>query len=199
MWEMNKPVKAILNRADMIALKTIPAYRSKKKYTEELRYWKGELKNLSKWYNEGTIDWWGIPPPRPDKKVNVSDVWGTNAVMTMHHIRPSYLEELKIGSDSLSGKRVLEVGCGPLAPVLQFSNCVRHGLDRLLNMYVDAGWPLYDYDAKLANAKGESMPYVDSYFDVVISVNALDHVDDFAKVASEIQRVLKVGGNFTLS
>ena len=38
------------------------------------------------------------------------------------------------------------------------------------------------------------MPYVDSYFDAVISVNALDHVDDFRQVASEIQRVVKVGG-----
>jgi SAM-dependent methyltransferase len=159
-----------------------------------LQYWKGELINLSRWYNEGSIDWWGISSPSPNAKVSVSDIWATNAVMTMHRIRPNYLEELKIGSDSLRGKRVLEVGCGPLAPILQFSDCVRHGLDPLLNMYVDAGWPLYDYDAKFVNAKGESMPYIDSYFDVVISVNALDHVDDFGKVASEIQRVLKVGG-----
>lgn len=194
MFGIKKIVRAIRNRIDTLALKVIPAYKAKRKYTEELDYWKGEIKNLSKWYNEGIIDWWGIAPPSAEKKTSVSDIWETNAVMTMHHIRPSYLEELQIESDSFRGKRVLEVGCGPLAPILQFSDCIRHGLDPLLNMYIEAGWPLYDYDVKFVNAKGESMPYADSYFDVVISVNALDHVDDFRKVASEIQRVLKVGG-----
>jgi ubiquinone/menaquinone biosynthesis C-methylase UbiE len=38
------------------------------------------------------------------------------------------------------------------------------------------------------------MPYPDAYFDAVISVNALDHVDDFERVASEMQRVLRKGG-----
>ena len=187
-------VKAAVNYADVVALKTIPMYRDNKKYTAELNYWKGEFNNLSKWYNEGILDWWGIPPPSAEKKLSFSSIWATNAVMTMHHIRPSYLEELQIECDCFRGKKVLEVGCGPLAPILQFSDCIRHGLDPLLNMYIDAGWPLYDYDAKFVNGKGESMPYVDQYFDVVISVNALDHVDDFRKTASEIQRVLKVGG-----
>lgn len=46
----------------------------------------------------------------------------------------------------------------------------------------------------MINAIRESMSYVDSYFDAVISVNALDHVDDFRQVASEIYRAVKVGG-----
>lgn len=118
--------------------------------------------------------------------------------MTMHQMRPSYLEELQIQADCLCGQRVLEVGCGPLAPILQFTDCTRHGLDPLLDQYIQSGWPLYDYDAKFVNAKGESMPYVDAYFDTVISVNALDHVDDFEQVASEIQRVIKIGGKVFL-
>jgi ubiquinone/menaquinone biosynthesis C-methylase UbiE len=48
--------------------------------------------------------------------------------------------------------------------------------------------------AKFINIGGEALPYPDGYFDAVISVNALDHVDDFERVASEMQRVLKREG-----
>ncbi len=114
--------------------------------------------------------------------------------MTMHKMRPSYTEELRIERDHFLGQRVLEVGCGPLVPILQFVDCDRYGLDPLLNMYMAACWPLYAYQAKVFNGYGEAMPFANGYFDSVISVNALDHVDDFEKVAAEIQRVLKAGG-----
>jgi ubiquinone/menaquinone biosynthesis C-methylase UbiE len=42
---------------------------------------------------------------------------------------------------------------------------------------------------------GECMPYPEAYFDSAISVNALDHVDDFERVAAEMQRVVKRGGS----
>jgi ubiquinone/menaquinone biosynthesis C-methylase UbiE len=109
-------------------------------------------------------------------------------------MRPSYTEELRLERDCFSGKRILEVGCGPLAPVLQFTDCTRHCIDPLVNMYMAAGWPLFDYEAKFIETGGESLPYQDGYFDAVISVNALDHVDDFERVASEVQRVLRRGG-----
>jgi ubiquinone/menaquinone biosynthesis C-methylase UbiE len=37
------------------------------------------------------------------------------------------------------------------------------------------------------------IPFPDAYFDVVCSLNSLDHVDDFDKVAAEIIRVLAPG------
>lgn len=184
----------IMEIFDQIYRRISPTYRARRKYVAELDYWKKELENLRKWYEDATIDWWGIPPPPANKKLSVSDIWAVNAVMTMHNVRPSYLEELQLDADYFRGQKVLEVGCGPLAPILQFRDCIRHGLDPLLDQYLQSGWPLYDYDAKFVNAKGESMPYVNAYFDAVISVNALDHVDDFRQVASEIQRVVRVGG-----
>jgi ubiquinone/menaquinone biosynthesis C-methylase UbiE len=118
--------------------------------------------------------------------------------MTRHALRPSYLEKLRIERDTLRGKCVLEVGCGPLAPILQFTDCTRHCVDPLVNMYMAAGWPLFEYDAKFINTGGEALPYPDGYFDAVISANALDHVDDFEQVGSEIQRVLRRGGQVYL-
>ena len=53
---------------------------------------------------------------------------------------------------------------------------------------------MYDLDARLLNVHGENLPYPDNWFDSVISVNALDHVDDFQAVAKEMIRVVKTGG-----
>ncbi|WP_348268914.1 class I SAM-dependent methyltransferase [Edaphobacter paludis] len=153
------------------------------------------MDHLKDWFVDGTRDWWGVRPPSPNQRQNRSDLWVVNAVMTLHHVRPSYCEELRLERAHFSGKRVLEVGSGPLAPILQFSGCIRHCLDPLVNMYMAAGWPLYDYDAKFVSMGGERMPYPDAYFDSVISVNALDHVDDFGQVASEMHRVVKPGGS----
>ena len=109
-------------------------------------------------------------------------------------MRPHYTERLRIEPDHFRGQRVLEIGCGPLAPILQFHDCARHCVDPLVDLYMAAGWPLFEYDAKFINAVAQSLPYHDGYFDSVISVNALDHVDDFERVASTIQRVLRPGG-----
>jgi ubiquinone/menaquinone biosynthesis C-methylase UbiE len=104
------------------------------------------------------------------------------------------LEQLQLPADHFRGKRVLEVGCGPLAPILQFSDCERYGLDPLVKRYKRLGFPLDRYQVNFICAGAEEIPIPDNFFDAVISVNAIDHVDDFNKAAAEVQRVLKPGG-----
>jgi SAM-dependent methyltransferase len=181
-------------RVDQALRTAVPWYRARQKYAAELGYWQSELRRLREWFEEGTVDWWGVRPPPADRKQRVSDLWAVNAVMTLHHLRPTYHEELRLDGDAFQGLRVLEVGCGPMAPIQQFSGCERHGLDPLIDLYVRSGWPLYAYDATFVNSRAEEMPYPDDWFDAVISVNALDHVDDFHAVAAEMQRVLRPGG-----
>jgi SAM-dependent methyltransferase len=187
-------MQALKERVDGILRRVKPPSGVNRKYETELEYWKNELRRLEAWFVDGTTDWWGLAPPTPEQKVNISDLWVSNAVMTTTTLRPTYTERLGLERDSFAGKRVLEIGCGPMAPILQFTNCERHGVDPLVNLYMAAGWPLFDYDAKFVNTGGESLPYPDGYFDAVIAVNALDHVDDFEQVASEMQRVLRAGG-----
>ena len=170
------------------------ARRRPTKEAAELAHWRNELAKLRSWFIDGTSDWWGLPAPLDAQKSTTSDIWATNAILTMHQLRPTYWEELQADGGTFAGERVLEIGCGPLAPILQFEHCERHGLDPLIDAYVEAGWPLYDLDVTFVNAPGERMPYPDGWFDAVISVNALDHVDDFAAVVGQIERVLKPGG-----
>ena len=44
----------------------------------------------------------------------------------------------------------------------------------------------------------EHLSFADGSFDVVSSLNSLDHVDDLATAMSEIARVLVPGGSFLL-
>jgi SAM-dependent methyltransferase len=171
-----------------------PTVRAREKYKAELGYWRGQLDLMLRWYVGHEPNWYGLPSPREDHKLVVSEIPAVNAILTSHRLRPVYLERLRLASNAFRGKRVLEVGCGPLAPILVFEDCVRHGLDPLVDRYIESGWPLYGLDVIFTNSHGEKMPYPDEYFDAIISCNALDHVDDFDQVASEMQRVLKKGG-----
>jgi SAM-dependent methyltransferase len=184
---LNEQARRVLRRVS-------PTYRTRRKHDAELAYWQSGLQNLRDWFESGANLRIGLRPPTPQQKLNVSDSWIVNAVMTMHALRPHYSERLRIERDHFRGQRVLEVGCGPLAPILQFPDCTRHCVDPLVGVYMAAGWPLYDYDAKFINTCGESLPYRDGYFDAIISVNALDHVNDFEQTAREMERVLKPKG-----
>lgn len=183
-----------LQRGRRLIRHMAPRRAAEAKYDAELAYWRGELRNLNAWFEQGDTDWWGVAPPTPEQKVTRSDVWASNAVQTLHKVRPTYLEELALEADAFAGQRVLEVGCGPLVPLQQFTDCRRHAIDPLVDRYLEAGWPLYDYDATIIRAFGERLPYPDHYFDAVIAVNSLDHVDNFPRVAAEMQRVLRPGG-----
>jgi SAM-dependent methyltransferase len=182
---------------DALLSRASPSYQLRRKRESELTYWKSELVQLRKWF-DGSVSHWGVPPPRPEQKLYVSELWVVNAVLTRHAVRPSYLETLQLESNAFQGKTVLEVGSGPLAPILQFADCKRHCVDPLVNTYMFAGWPLFAYDAKFLHGGAESLPYPDAYFDAVVSVNALDHVDDFERTCSEIERVLRPGGQIRI-
>jgi ubiquinone/menaquinone biosynthesis C-methylase UbiE len=62
------------------------------------------------------------------------------------------------------------------------------------------GYPLHTYrtGTRFVHGHSEAMPIPDGFFDAVISVNALDHVDDFATTAREIGRVLRPGGRLRM-
>lgn len=171
-----------------------PDIPKRRKYEAELRYWTEQLAYMLRWYRGDEPDWHGLPSPTPEQRASVSDLDTVNAVMTSHVLRPVYVRRLMLSLDHFVGQRVLEVGSGPLSPVMQFADCERHGLDPLNDLYLRSGWPLYAYPVVSTTAYAERMPYPDAWFDAAISLNALDHVDDFHAVAAEIQRVLKPGG-----
>lgn len=94
-------------------------------------------------------------------------------------------------------KRILDIGCGPRGS-LEWATMAaeRVGLDPLVEDYRSLG--LDRHAAAYVCAPVEKIPFDDAHFDVVTSINSLDHVDDIDAATREIIRVLKPEGTFLL-
>lgn len=165
-----------------------------KQFAEEL-FWRREIENYVKWFRGEWLH--ESPPPRPDQKVQTVTE-ELSAILTFFEVRQAekYLKYLRVPAEVYSGKRVLDVGSGPFPNALCFEGAEVYSLDELIPQYAAAGFPLHCYEQRnrFVAAPAEQMPFPDNFFDAVVSVNAIDHVGDFAQVAREIRRVLRPGG-----
>ena len=109
---------------------------------------------------------------------------------------PRYKKDLYLEDDSFKGKKVLDLACGPHGGLIAFKDCDKYGVDHLIDEYKKIGYPLDKHGIKYYQGKSEKLPFHDYYFDVVVCVNALDHVDSLNKTIKEISRVLRKGGKF---
>lgn len=99
-----------------------------------------------------------------------------------------------------AGKKILDVGCGPCGSLEWATDAARRvGLDPLAERYreLDVGGSSH-HQMEYCSAPVEHLPFDDGYFDVVSSLNSLDHVDDLDKALAELHRVLVQGGAFLL-
>ena len=96
----------------------------------------------------------------------------------------------------LSGRRVLDVGCGLGLYVQQ----LRRFSDRVYGIDVDVE-RVRQGAARLANllvAAAESTPFLSASFDVVLLHEVLEHVDDDLRVVREADRLLAPGGRMVI-
>jgi 2-polyprenyl-6-hydroxyphenyl methylase / 3-demethylubiquinone-9 3-methyltransferase len=138
----------------------------------------------NQWYNELGDKWWdrdGLVGP-------------------LHYINPARFGYFKNVTGNLQGVKVLEVGCGGgiLAESFAREGALVTGVDLSRSSLAAArrhsasGKMYIDY----ANAGGESLPFLDSSFDVVVSADFLEHVSNLDSVVEECSRVLKPSGLF---
>lgn len=171
------------------------------KYDAEAEFWRLEIGQYVAWYN-GDVDLYGTAPPTAAQK-HTGFGQPLDAIETWLHLHqlPKYPNNLCLPADALRGLRVLDIGCGPFPGLRAFSGCAgRVGVDPLVTVYDDIGFPLgrWSDGYVYCRTRAESMPFPSASFDAVISCNAIDHVDDFAEVAKEVQRVLKPGGKLCM-
>lgn len=93
--------------------------------------------------------------------------------------------------------RVLDVGSGPTCAARHVPAAVRMYLDPLMLQYREIYAGRLPEGGKVA-AIGERIPAADATFDIVVSVNALDHMVDPDVVLQEVRRVLAPSGRFLL-
>jgi SAM-dependent methyltransferase len=139
---------------------------------------------------------YGRPPPTEEEKQVRATIEASAGATTVAVSLNRYPEALKIPRDHFAGKTILDLGCGPYPLSVAFEDCRIIGLDPLVHEYERAGFPLSEFADRVTFVQGfaEDMPFPSQSFGAVISVNAIDHVDDFASAASEISRVLKRNG-----
>ena len=102
-------------------------------------------------------------------------------------------EPFHLQAEAYRGRRVLDVGCGPRGSLEWCAIAAeRVGLDPLADGYRKLG--VQRHAMTYCCAPAEAIPFPDEYFDVVICINALDHVDDVARATAEMCRVLAPGG-----
>ena len=165
------------------------------KHLAELAWWERALRDRVEWYR-GERTMYGQPPPTPEERHERETVEASAGVTTVAFSLDRYPQALKIPRDHFAGMTLLDVGCGPYPLSIAFEDCRIVGLDPLIFRYEAAGFPLAEFTDRVTFvcAFAEEMPFPSQSFDAVISVNAIDHVDDFGRAASEISRVLKKDG-----
>jgi SAM-dependent methyltransferase len=89
--------------------------------------------------------------------------------------------------------RVLEVGSGAHGVVFFLGMPHAVGVDPLAADYARL-FPQWQSRVKTLTAFGESLPFDDAAFDLVITDNVVDHAADPAQIVRELARVLAPGG-----
>jgi len=103
--------------------------------------------------------------------------------------------------------KVLDIGCGAGFPALE----IAQRLDKDSKVYGIDNWKIAVEranqkikfcnirNAEIINASAENLPFENESFEVIVSNNGLNNVDDLNKVLSECYRVLKVNGQLLFS
>ena len=166
----------------------------------ESLFWKNQIDDLKRWYTGELSSHFRTPSPKEPEKVKASNLKDSSILtwFTLHQ-KVKYLKDLKLTDQFFSGMKLLDIGAGPMPSAAVFKNCEVYCLEPLLHKYLEAGYPIHYYDnVKYIHAPSENIPVEDNFFDAVISVNAIDHVNDIRKTSMEIKRVLKENGLFRM-
>lgn len=166
------------------------------KLTAELEFWEQERFQYLHWYNGQIRELYFARSPSESQKVREEDDDLQNAIATWIMADwDRYLRHLLVDESYLTNKRVLDVGSGPLGLVRCFDKAQWFAIDPLAAHYKSVGYPTDRQGIKYFTGCVEDESTVGGQkFDAIVSVNAIDHVDDFASAIHNIESWLEPWG-----
>ncbi len=119
---------------------------------------------------------------------------------TLHNMVPARMRFFDRLVGDWRGKTVLDLGCGGgfMAEAMAAKGARVTGVDparealAAARRHAEAQGLEIDY----REGAGEALTFADASFDIVVSCDALEHVEDLDKVLDEIARVVRPGGLF---
>jgi len=168
-----------------------PARRALK-YGSELKWWNRELETkIVPWYRGEIPKLWGRELPAEEERITSGRDEIENAVLTLRWAdRTRYADLLQLPPRTTGFRRALDLGCGPLVPATWLQAEEVFGVEPIIEQFRQLGFPVDLYGAVLIAGRAEEMWMLpDDYFDLVVSHNAMDHMESVALVAEEIARV----------
>jgi 2-polyprenyl-3-methyl-5-hydroxy-6-metoxy-1,4-benzoquinol methylase len=164
------------------------------KYDEEKRFWKDEISFYVRWFHGRIKELYGVPCPKQHEKVHRFSSEELNAIETwINADKWRYCKRLHVEPTYFSGKKVLEVGSGPLGLSRFFAGAEVHYLDPLHAWYWQCGYPKvgYSIEARIEDCMHHR-------YDAVISVNAIDHVDQFEDAINACEMMCDMDGEIRM-
>lgn len=164
------------------------------KYDEEKRFWKDEISFYVRWFHGKIKELYGVPCPKQHEKVHRFSSEELNAIETwINADKWRYCKRLHVEPTYFSGKKVLEVGSGPLGLSRFFAGAEVHYLDPLHAWYWQCGYPKvgYSIEARIEDCMHHR-------YDAVISVNAIDHVDQFEDAINACEIMCDMDGEIRM-
>ncbi|HCX73058.1 MAG TPA: hypothetical protein DHM37_05000 [Candidatus Cloacimonas sp.] len=96
----------------------------------------------------------------------------------------------------INNKIIADFGCGPRGSLVWANSAkLRLGIDVLVDRYADEfKQDIISHNTLYIKSTEKCIPIPNNYVDIVFSINAMDHVDNFSAMCAEILRILKIGG-----
>jgi len=123
------------------------------------------------------------------------------ALRVLYKPREVFFKRILDGLNIEKGSRVLEIGSGQGIFLTRFRNqyeCIAKGADISEESIKFANKYYSGKNLRFVKASAAKLPFAGKSFDLVISFDTMEHVEDQNKMLSEIGRVLRSGGKFLI-
>jgi len=126
--------------------------------------------------------------------------WKTRVMMEGPNLANDFYEDMIVkktagldDSSFVDGKVIADFGCGPRGSLCWATGATRRiGIDVLIDQYKKLGIEKHNMD--YVKSSETEIPLETDSVDIMVTVNAIDHVMDFPAMCRELCRILKPGG-----